>query len=88
MITIIITYIIIIGAILSSKTVKIQTIDNQKVVVEIYGIPDPMAYYYKYINSFLKSYNTIMNPTKSLNSSNSSNIDIVLKFNNRQNHTN
>ncbi len=89
LVTLIISYIVIIFAILSSRTVNIITIEGQKVVEEIYGIPDPMAYNYKYINSILKSYNTIQPPIKKLNSDSSgTENDIVMKFHNTTINTN
>lgn len=91
-IIVIISFIIIIGGIISAKKIKVVTIDNQKIVTETYGIPDPMTYYYKYVNSFLKSYNTIKSPNKSFNSTNNStNIiedDIILRHYNKQNSNN
>lgn len=87
--TIVISSIIFIGAILSSRTVNIITVEGQKVVEEIYGIPNPMAYNYKYINTFLKSYNTTRPPIKKLNSDNSgTEKDIVMKFHNTVINTN
>ncbi len=89
LITIVISNIVIIGSILSSRTVNIITIEGQKVVEEIYGIPDPMAYDYKYINSILKSYNTIRPPIKKLNSDSSdTENNIVMKFHNTTVNTN
>lgn len=89
LITIIISCFIIIGVILSYRTVNIITIENQKVVEEIYGIPDPMAYQYKYINAFLKSYNTIKPPIKKFNSENSeTQEEIIMKFHNSTVNTN
>lgn len=89
LIILVISYILIIGAILSSRTVNIITIEGQKVVEEIYGIPDPMAYDYKYINSILKSYNTIRLPIQKLDSDSSGmENDIVMKFHNTTINTN
>lgn len=59
LIIVIVSIFIMIGTILTAKEVKIITIENQKVVTETYGLPDDMTYYYKYINSFLRSYNEI-----------------------------
>lgn len=88
-VTLVISFILIIGTILSSRTVNIITIDGQKVVEEIYGIPDPMAYTYKYINPILKSYNTIQPPIKKLNSDSSrTENDIIMKFHNTTINTN
>lgn len=89
--TIIFSFIIIVGMILSSKDVKIVTIKSEKIVTETYGIPDPMINYYKYINSVLKSYNTIKAPTKNLKSENNTNLmekDIILKYYNKQKSNN
>lgn len=89
LVTLVISYIVIIGAILSSRTVNIITIEGQKVVEEIYGIPDPMAYDYKYINSILKSYNTIRPPMEKLKSDSSgTENDIIMKFHNTTINTN
>ncbi len=89
LITIVISCFIIIGVILSFRTVNIITIKDQKIVEEIYGIPDSMVYHYKYINVFFKSYNTIEPPIKKLNSDNSENKDdVIMKFHNTTINTN
>lgn len=90
LIIVIVSIFIMIAAILTAKEVKIITIENQKVVTETYGLPDNMTYYYKYINSFLRSYNEIEIEDKSFieKSNNTNNIeDIVYKLYKKQNGT-
>ena len=89
LIIVIVSFFIMIGAILTAKDVEIITIENQKVVTETYGLPDNMTYYYKYINSFLRSYNEIEIEDKSFikksNDSNNLEEDIVYKLYKKQN---
>lgn len=88
LVILVISYFAFIMVVLSSKSVKIRYVEQQKVVVESWGLPDNMDYYYKYINSYLRSYNEIKIPTEYLNNKNNSNElekDIVLKFHNKEN---
>lgn len=88
LIIVIVSIFIMIGEILTAKEVKIITIENQKVVTETYGLPDNMTYYYKYINSFLRSYNEIEIEDKSfIEKSNNIEEDIVYKLYKEQNGT-